>query len=206
MSDIRTKLVEGYKAFKSGDYPAQKALYETLGGGQSPKVMLIGCADSRVDPSDIFGASPGELFVARNVANFVPPHNHGDKFCATSAALEYAVTVLKVEMVVVLGHASCGGIAGCLAGMGDDPENYVGSWVALINEARDRVLKGDIPKDNQQLALEYEGIRQSLLNLMTFPFVRQAVESGDLQLQGAYFSIGSAELRLADDTGEFSAV
>ena len=142
MTDMKQELIKGYKAFRAGDYVAQKKLYEDLGThGQSPKVMLIACADSRADPTDIFNAYPGEMFVARNVANIVPPLKTPGGFHSTLAAIEYAVTVLKVEMIVVMGHESCGGIQGCLDGMGHDPEaGYVGKWVSVINDVRDLSL------------------------------------------------------------------
>ncbi len=208
MSNWKKQLVDGYYAFRDGEFIKQKALYEELGtDGQAPAVMLIGCADSRVDPTDIFNAYPGEMFVARNVANIVPPCEDDEAYHGTSAALEYAVTVLKVKVIVVMGHESCGGVGGCLAGMGDAPiENFVGSWVSLLNPARDKVVATVSDPDKRQHALELEGVRQSLQNLMTFPFVKAAIEAGDLSLQGAYFSITKAELHMADKNGEFHPV
>lgn len=201
----KDRLLSGYKAFRAGDYTAQKALYEELGTqGQSPKVMLIGCADSRVDPTDIFNAYPGEMFVARNVANIVPPYDPTGGYHGTSSAIEYAVTVLKVDVIVVMGHESCGGVRGCLDGMGHDPEaGYVGKWVSLMNDARERVLAKNYPEADVAFQLELESIRQSLSNLMTFDFVREAVEAGELSLQGAYFSIIKARLMMADEDGIF---
>ncbi len=208
MTDMKQELIKGYKAFRAGDYVAQKKLYEDLGThGQSPKVMLIACADSRADPTDIFNAYPGEMFVARNVANIVPPLKTPGGFHSTLAAIEYAVTVLKVEMIVVMGHESCGGIQGCLDGMGHDPEaGYVGKWVSVINDVRDRVLEKGYPKEELTFQMELEGVRQSLTNLMTFSFVREAVERGDLKLQGAYFSIIKARLMLSNDEGKFELI
>lgn len=204
----KAQLIAGYQAFRAGDFIDQKNLYETLGTkGQFPKVMLIGCADSRVDPTDIFNAYPGEMFVARNVANIVPPHNPSGGNHSTSAAIEYAVTVLKVETIVVMGHESCGGVKGCLDGMGDPhSESYVGKWVSLINEVRDRVLAKGYPEDEVTFQMELETVRQSLMNLMTLPFVRDAVESGQLSLQGGYFSIIKAQLMMSNDKGEFLVV
>ncbi len=205
---VKDDLIKGYREFRAGGFSEQKALYETLGTkGQKPKVLVISCADSRVDPSDIFNAYPGELFVARNVANIVPPHNIGDDIDSTSAAIEYAVTALGVEMIMVMGHESCGGVAGCLAGMGDEPHSgYVGKWVSLINEVRDRIAAQNLPEEDVTLAMELENVRYSLENLMTYPFVKDAVEAGKLSLQGAYFSIISAKLLLADEAGKFSEV
>ncbi len=208
MTSWKDRLIEGYREFRAGDFADQKALYEELGTkGQKPKVMLIGCSDSRADPSDIFNAYPGEMFVLRNVANIVPPVDPTEGYHGTSAAIEYAVTVLKVEAIVVMGHESCGGIQGCLNGMGHDPEaGYVGKWVSIINDVRDRVLAKNLPESEQSFAMELEGVRQSLSNLMTFPFVKDAVESGQLTLQGAYFSIIQAKLMLANEAGEFELI
>ena len=208
MTQWKDRLIQGYRDFRAGDYNAQKALYEELGThGQNPKVMLIGCSDSRADPSDIFNAYPGEMFVTRNVANIVPPMDNSDGYHGTSATIEYAVKVLKVEVIVIMGHESCGGIQGCLDGMGHDPDaGYVGKWVSIINDVRDRVLARDLPEDQISFEMELEGIRQSMTNLMTFPFVREAVESGQLKLQGAYFSIIKARLMMANDEGEFELI
>jgi carbonic anhydrase len=207
MTDWKSRLIEGYQEFRAGDFAEQKALYEELGTkGQKPKVMLIACSDSRADPSDIFNAYPGEMFVLRNVANIVPPVD-ATEFDGVAAAIEYAVTVIKVEALVVMGHESCGGIAGCLAGMGHDPDaGYVGKWVSIINEVRDRVLAKNLPDDQVSFEMELEGVRQSLTNLMTFPFVKDAVESGQLSLQGAYFSIIQAKLMMANEQGEFQLI
>lgn len=201
-------LVRGYQQFRVGAHAQQSALYEDLGtNGQYPKVMLIGCSDSRADPSDIFNAKPGELFVLRNVANLVPPADSDDDYHGAGAALEFAVTALKVEAIIVMGHESCGGVKGCLAGMGDSRDSYVGKWVSALNGARDRVLGRDgLSADQHQYELELEGIRQSLINLMSFSFIKERVEAGSLALQGAYFSIVRGELYLADEAGQFSPV
>jgi len=111
-------LIKGYHRFLDIRYAGEAALYQRLGdAGQSPKVMVIGCSDSRVDPVSIFDTKPGELFVVRNVANLVPPYSqHGD-LDGTSAALEYAVTVLGVEHILVMGHSQCGGVAAFIDGL-----------------------------------------------------------------------------------------
>jgi carbonic anhydrase len=123
------QLLEGYRRFRAGVYAEQAALYRDLGEGQSPAIMLIACADSRAEPSDIFAAAPGQLFVVRNVANLVPPYMPDGKLHGVSAALEYAVNVLKVEHIVVMGHGGCGGIQASLAG-GDNPDigEFVTRW------------------------------------------------------------------------------
>ncbi len=209
MSGQKLALIRGYKSFRAGDYAEQKELYEKLGThGQSPKTMLIACADSRVDPTDIFNAYPGEMFVVRNVANIVPPLDPTGGYHGTSASIEYAVKELKVESIVVMGHESCGGIQGCLAGLGNDKEGggYVGKWLSLINEVRERVLARNVSKEDLQFEMELENVRQSLNNLMTFDFVKNAVAENRLKLQGAYFSIIKARLLLSDEEGRFTEV
>jgi len=204
----KKRLIDGYHHFRAGDYKKQKALYEDLGThGQHPNVMIIACADSRVDPTDIFDAYPGQMFVARNVANIVPPLDITDGYHGTSAAIEYAVKVLKVKMIVVLGHESCGGIQGCLDGAGDkDDGSYVGKWVSLINGVRDRILAKNYSPEERNFQMELEVVRQSIANLMSFPFVKDAVEKEGLALQGAYFSIINARLMLSDESGAFTEV
>ena len=186
-------LWDGYRRFRTGRYSEQARLYETLAHGQDPKIFLVGCSDSRADPSDIFDTAPGELFTVRNVANLVPPYEPDGQLHGTSAALEYAVLRLGVKHIVVMGHAKCGGIGACLASKSAEPfGQFVAPWVALLDEARDRVLAGK-PEDPQH-ALEIEGVKHSLQNLMTFPFVRAAVQAGELALHGAWFEIASGKL------------
>lgn len=198
------RLIEGYREFRLSDFAVQKDLYEQLGTtGQSPRVMLISCADSRVDPTDIFHAYPGEMFVLRNVANIVPPKAAEAGTPSTAAALEYAVKILKVKVIVVMGHESCGGVKGCLDGI---TEGYVGAWISHLSTARDRILARALSYEETQAELELEGVRQSLGNLMSYDFIRASVEAGDLRLQGAYFSIISAKLLMMNDHGEFSEV
>lgn len=208
MPHRKIALIRGYKSFRAGDYTEQKKLYEKLGKhGQHPKIMLIACADSRVDPTDIFDAYPGEMFVVRNVANIVPPVDPTGGYHGTSASIEYAVNEIGVESIVVMGHESCGGIQGCLQGMGDNPEKgYVNKWLSLITGVRDKVKARNVPDEDLQFEMELENVRQSIRNLQTFDFVRKAIEEDRLKLQGAYFSIIRARLLLSDEDGNFTEV
>lgn len=208
MEDWKAQLIQGYRDFRAGDYQNQKDLYEELGTkGQSPKILLIGCIDSRVDPSDIFNAYPGQMFVARNVANLVSPPDASDSFLGTTAAIEFAVEVVGVEMIVVMGHESCGGIKGCIAGLGNDPDGgYVNRWVSQINHVHERLKARGLSDENMQLEMELETVRQSLENLMKYDFIREKVEAGKLSLQGAYFSIIQAKLMFANENLEFETV
>ena len=199
-------LIAGYRRFRAGVYAQQAALYRDLGEGQSPAIMLIACADSRAEPSDIFAAAPGQLFVVRNVANLVPPYMPDGKLHGVSSALEYAVNVLKVQHIVVMGHGGCGGIQASLSGDGiPEISEFVAPWVSLLDEARQRVLEsGSI---NPQFSLELEGIETSIANLMSFPFVKKRVEAGDLSLHGAWFAIKHGELHWRNGkTGRFEVI
>ncbi len=199
-------LIAGYRRFRSGAYREQAELYHKLGAGQTPEVMIIACADSRAEPAEIFAAAPGQLFIVRNVANLVPPYETVKGLHGVSAALEFAVTALKVKHIVVMGHGGCGGVAASLSAADNKPVGeFIAPWVELLNTARSEVLAQD-PQD-PQTALEFAGVGQSLANLMSFPFVQAAIEAGQLSLHGSWFAIGSGELHWRDpETGAFSLV
>jgi carbonic anhydrase len=200
------RLTAGYRAFLDERFPRERGRYEALAEqGQSPEIMVIGCCDSRVSPEVIFDASPGELFVVRNVANLVPPYETGGEYHGTSAALEFAVQALKVKHIVVLGHARCGGVRA----FADDtaplsPGDFIGRWMTLIAPAAERLgpRRGDL--DDYVAKLELAAIENSLRNLMTFPCVRILVERGKLQLHGAFFGVATGVLMVRDpETGTF---
>jgi carbonic anhydrase len=197
------KLLKGYKNFLKNRFDTERQRYETLAEGtQSPEVMVIGCCDSRVSPEVIFDARPGELFVVRNVANLVPPHEVGGAFHGTSAALEFAVEVLNVKHIVVLGHQRCGGVRAFAEKMAPlTSGDFIGKWINMIAPAADMIGDGDkISMDEYAGKLELASIGQSLVNLMTFGMVRKRVEAGVLHLHGAYFGIGDGKLLLCDST------
>lgn len=208
MEDWKAELIQGYRDFRAGDFQNQKDLYEELGTkGQSPKILLIGCIDSRVDPSDIFNAYPGQMFVARNVANIVPAPEADQSYHGTTAAIEFAVNVVGVELIVVMGHESCGGVKGCIAGLGHDPDGgYVNKWVSQLNDTHAALKSKGVSEEAMQLEMELETVRHSLANLMKYDFIREKVEAGKLSLQGAYFSIIQAKLMFANDALEFETV
>lgn len=200
-------LVEGYHRFRAGDYQVQRKRWEALAEGQAPPVMLIGCCDSRVDPGIIFDTRPGEVFILRNVANLVPPFELGGGRHGASAAIEFAVVDLKVRHVVVLGHGACGGIAAALKGhdCGAPGHSFIDDWMAIIKEARDRVVNSGA--EDQQHALELEAIKVSLGNLRTFPWVRERETAGTLKLHGAFFAIDDGMLHVLDEQeGKFAPV
>lgn len=208
--DIPDELHEGYRRFRAGRYAEEAGRYEALARGQQPRTMVIGCADSRVDPATIFAAGPGELFVVRNVAALVPPCEETGAHHGTSAALEFAVSVLGVSNIVVLGHGLCGGVAAALAAAEERPVGrFIRPWVELLADVRDEVIAHTRPgeTENRQKALERMAVRQSLRNLASFPFIAEAAGAGRLRLDGAWFSIAEGALLWLDrETGAFEPV
>ena len=198
-------LISGYRRFRSGTWAHQRARFDELSkSGQRPRTMLIACSDSRADPQMIFDAAPGELFVARNVANLMPPYSPDSKYHGTSAALEFAVRVLKVESIVIMGHAMCGGIHALLHGAPDAAGDFVAHWVNIAERAKLRALH--FPPEKRQDYCERESVRLSLENLMTFPWVREPVAAGKLALHGCFFDIRSGILERLGDDGSFHPV
>lgn len=195
-------LIEGYRRFRAETWPQQRARFEALAArGQRPPAMVIACSDSRVDPQMIFSAAPGELFVLRNVANLVPPYMPDAAFHGTSAAVEFAVRVLGVDRIVVMGHALCGGIRAVLEGVPPDAGDFVAGWVEIAGRARDVALRCDVPEQRQEVA-EHEAVRISLANLMTFPWVAERVADGRLTLHGAHFGVATGQLVLVPAEGD----
>lgn len=208
------RLTKGYRAFLEGRFAVERGRYQTLAdSGQAPSIMVIGCVDSRVSPEVIFDAAPGEILVARNVANLVPryeppseedpSHQHG-----TSAALEFAVRALRVKHIVVLGHAFCGGIRAFATEAAPlSSSDFIGRWMAQVAPAADALGAPKADTDSYLRQLEFASVELSLRNLMTFPFVKGAVEKGELSLHGAYFGVASGKLLVRDArTGQFEPV
>lgn len=203
------RLVAGFRRFREKYFLSEDhehSIYHRLASsGQTPKTLLIGCSDSRVDPAILTGASPGELFVVRNVANLVPPCEpasvglHG-----TSSAIEFAVNSLKVENIIVLGHRQCGGIRALMSGACDVPHSFVGKWMSIAREAKERVENNhaDLDGEAKIRMAEMESIRVSLKNLRTFPFVQEAQVSRQLNLIGVYFDLEQGQLWEYDEASE----
>jgi len=196
MEEIK-KFIAGFRGFQEEYFREDHELFSSLKKGQRPKVLLIGCSDSRVDPSMMVRSEPGDLFIVRNVANLVPPCEHDHSYHVVSAALEYAVCHLEVEHIIVLGHSHCGGIRSLMDGIPPDKNNdYISKWVSIAERARQQVLSTlqHASSEHQAKACEHASILVSLENLLTFPWVRERVASGLLDLHGWYFDIESGNL------------
>ena len=198
----------GYRRFREDRLAQEAERYRSLAQEQNPSTMVIGCADSRVDPSTIFGAAPGELFVVRNVANLVPPCEPNGDYHGTSSAVQFAVQGLQVEHIVVLGHGSCGGIQAYIEGTGAarGDMNFITKWISLIDRAAGKLAREVRDhKEDMQLPLEHAAIRLSLTNLRSFPFIASREKAGELTLHGAWFGITDGRLHIMDPvTGDFN--
>jgi len=207
------QLVDGYEAFLGGRFLDEQNRFRKLAEqGQKPRVMLIGCADSRVSPEVIFNAAPGEIFVVRNVANLVPPYAPNDDLHGTSAALEFGVIGLEVEHIVVMGHAQCGGVKAYASKDNPDakplsPGDFIGKWITLIEPAASKLGHSHGPFDEYVEKLAHQSVIQGLANLRTFPYIKSREDAGTLKLHGAFFGIAEGHLLALDEaTGQFLPV
>jgi carbonic anhydrase len=210
MISFPQRLIEGYRTFTSERLPTEQSRYRELSErGQSPEVMVIGCCDSRVSPEVIFDVGPGELFVVRNIANLVPVYQPDGGAHGVSAALEFAVQVLKVKHIVVLGHAQCGGIRAFVDKIEPlTPGDFIGRWMAMFIKLGEKVEQREHETMQDFVTrIEKAAVFRSLENLMTFPFVKRQVERNELHLHGAYFGVAEGSLFVLDQAAkEFRGV
>lgn len=197
-------LIAGYRRFRNSGWTEQHDRWAELAEGQSPRVMVIACSDSRVDPAQIFDARPGEMFVVRNVANLVPPFEPDSNYHGVSAALEFAVTQLEISELVVMGHGFCGGCAAALTGQFDHAEHgaghFIAHWIDMLSDARESIRAAHPALDRPAFqAMEQEGVRLSLRNLRTFPWIAAREQAGTLTLHGAIFAVSDGVLHVLDE-------
>jgi len=199
-----TDLIDGYHRFRHKDWARERERWSDLAEGQSPKVMILSCADSRVDPAQIFDARPGEMFVVRNIAALAPPYETSRGYHGVSAALEFAVTQLGVQEILVMGHGLCGGCAAGLTGQFEDTDHgeghFIADWVRMLDAARDEVRARHSTLDRNAFRdMEWEAVKVSLANLRTFPWIAEREDAGELTLHGAHFSIAEGRLYMLDE-------
>jgi carbonic anhydrase len=206
------ELIEGYRRFRDSDWSHERERWSELSEGQSPGVMILSCADSRVDPAQIFDARPGEIFVVRNIAALAPPYETSPGYHGVSAALEFAVAQLKVREILVMGHGLCGGCAAALTGQFDDTEpgegHFIADWVRMLDAARDKVRAEHSQLDHLAFTeMEREAVKVSLANLRTFPWIAERELAGELKLHGGHFSIREGRMYVLDEAeGDFRPV
>lgn len=194
-----TRFVDGFRQFHATWYEGGHNLYKELRAGQKPVAVVVACSDSRVDPVQILNARPGELFVIRNVANLVPPHEPDTHHHGVSSALEYAIRHLRVRHIIVMGHAHCGGFANLLGG-GHEQDVFLNVWLdqAQLAKREAERLPPSVGPEARQRACEMNGVRISLRNLRTFPWIEQALAKNRLHLHGLYFDMIAGELLCLD--------
>jgi carbonic anhydrase len=202
------RLTDGYTSFLHGRLETERARYlELAEHGQHPDIMLISCGDSRVAPETIFDAGPGEMFVVRNIAGIVPPCDEDPEtaFHGTSACVEFCVNALEVSHIVVMGHASCGGIAAYTNKTRPlSTRDFIGKWMSQIKPVADRIGPPNGDRATWIRNMEWGVVEYSMNNLLTFPAVRERVEAGKLAIHGAYFGVATGVLFIRNSsTGAF---
>jgi carbonic anhydrase len=204
------KLFKGILKFQKEDFDSHRELFKELGRRQTPHTLFIGCADSRVVPNLITNTHPGELFVVRNVANIVPPYRRTEEYVATTSAIEYAVQVLNVDSIVICGHSNCGGCAA----LNMPPESldhlpHVRKWLEVSKEVRgrvDRLMTGDSLEEREWLT-EQVNILVQMKNLLTYPYVKERYDRGELNIYGWYYIIETGEIyNFNDEKAAFELV
>jgi carbonic anhydrase len=206
------QLVEGYRRFREGGWMENHDRWEAARAGQEPQVMIIACADSRVDPSQIFDMAPGEAFIVRNIAALVPPFETSPGYHGVSAALEFAVQVLEVKEIIVMGHGMCGGCKAALTqdlhGAPPGEGGFIANWIGLLDDVREPIAAElGTSSRTAERAMEEAGVKVSLTNLRTFACIRRKEREGKLRLRGAFFAISDGVLHLLDEaSGTFGPV
>lgn len=201
------RLRDGYSRYRTHWFPDYEPLFKQLAEeGQHPKALVVSCCDSRVNPALVFDQDPGDLFVVRNVANVIPPYAPDPGCHGTSAAVEFAVTVLEVADIIVLGHAKCGGIQ-ALIDMASGkrlPGEFLKPWISIAEPALQLAeSKGESDQEHTVRA-ELGVVRLSLDNLATFPWVAERMKRGRLELHGFYFDVHDGSVKwLNPETDSF---
>lgn len=187
MKDSLNKLLSGYQVFRDKYVHGDQSIMQSLAYyGQQPATMVVACCDSRVDPALILQCDPGDLFVVRNVANIVPPYEKDEAHHGTSAALEFGICFLKVKNLILLGHSQCGGIQAVLNKQNTSSNDFISNWVSLVDKPHEQHLSED---DYAKLALN-----QSYQHCLTFPWIKERVDSGLLNVHRWYFDIKQGEI------------
>jgi carbonic anhydrase len=192
MMTMIEKFLEGNRAFVTGDFTKKREFYAGLAKGQSPKVLWIGCSDSRVTPERITSAEAGELFVHRNIGNIVPHSSW-----TFSTVLEYAIRHLKIEEIVVCGHSDCGAMKALGKETGDA---YIPLWLnhagEVLTKVEAEIKKLPNPPDEKgkRRMIELENVRAQVAHLKTYPLVKAAEAEGRIRVHGLYYDLESGRI------------
>jgi carbonic anhydrase len=200
MGETLHEVVTGVARFQREAYPARKELFGTLAKGQSPAALMVACADSRVDPALITQTAPGQLFVCRNAGNIVPPHGSRDD--GMGASIEYAVSVLEIEHIIVCGHSDCGAMKGARAPESLDALPQVQAWLEHARAANLTVSEqaDGLSEDETLDRLIEQNTLLQLAHLRTHPYVASRLASARLTLHAWVYDIGSGRVTCYDDT------
>ncbi|HEY9035523.1 MAG TPA: carbonic anhydrase [Pseudomonadales bacterium] len=204
-------LIDGFRDFRAGVDQHPTNPYRNLADGQSPRVMMIACCDSRVDPAFITNADLGDILMVRNVANLVPPYRTDSHYQSTASAIEFAVEKLKVRHIVVMGHSRCGGIMSLLGNVSKETssDHPLGEWMSVMKDVALETLEKypNDPIEKQACNCSRAALGASLKNLGTYPWVKTAVDNNELALHGWYFNLGDIDLEALDQkTGQFKSL
>ena len=206
------KLISGFRVFKATTFQRQKeTIQHFIEQGQKPSTLIISCSDIRISPAEIFATNPGEVYMVSNIGGLVPKYNatgvHG-----ILSAIEYAITILQVENVIVLGHAKCDGIKMIMSdkftatnGLSESMK----TWLSIASEARDAVKKemSDKSEEHQQQSCEHESVIISLRNLLGYPYVSKRMSEKKLSIFGWHFDIETGDIMAFNpDTGFFDPI
>ncbi len=197
------ELIDGNESFKDKKFKKyENKFLDLVKNGQSPKVLFIACSDSRVDPTLITNSNPGDLFVLRNIGNFVPPFSPDDDYHATAAGIEYATSVLEVSDIIICGHSNCGAIESLYKDIDSINLLHVKRWLDLGLSAKNYVeknLKNDASKATKLKFTEQMSIIFQMQNILSYPDVKKRVEDGKLSIRGWYYEIKTGELLYYSD-------
>ena len=198
------RLIKGFGSFRETYYNGKPEFYRSLvEKGQKPDVMVVACSDSRVSPSIIAQAEPGEIFIVRNVANLVPPYEPDSSYHGTSAAIEYAVRVLGVGHIIILGHSHCGGVRSLCEGEKESKgSEFIDEWMSIVSAAVNSQLNGAALHRH----VEKEAVKISLTNLLSFPWVQDRVDAGDLEIHGWLFDLEEGDLKAYAGTSDWTSL
>jgi len=185
-------LIDGHQNFKN-EFKENEELFVRLAKeGQSPKVLWIGCSDSRVIPEKIMGANPGEIFTHRNIANIIPPTNSGEN--CTSSVIEYAVKHLKVEHIVICGHTECGGIKAVLSDEIDSDDKALLNWLKYAKPAKEKLQQNNPDKEPDYLDTIKQNVLLQKENLLKYEYIKNITQSGDLKIHAWLYDLHSGTI------------